>query len=153
MSRNKIVYLVGDVSLIYIVQDIGIESGLRDAIKCGDHIEAAKAIRSQLHTDDAASEESLRFQVNSLEELVFLTGYDIAVCVGQAIDLSSSLTEEQRSLRIHHALEALCQVISQAGSFGAQRIMSVPYCLDTLCILIRQHWIHLPGGRSYIECG
>lgn len=128
------------------------ESTLRDVIKSGDHIEAAKAIRSQLYTNGTANEESLRFQVNSLEELVFLTGYDIAICVGQAEDVGSSLTEEQRSLRIHHALQALCQVITQAGSFGIQRIMSVPYCLDTLCILIRQHWIHLPGGRSCIKC-
>lgn len=96
----------------------------------------------------SASHDALTFQVNSLEELVFLTGYDVAVCVGQAEDPGSSLTEDQRSLRIHQALETLCQVIAQAGSSAIRRIMSVPYCLDTLCILIRQHWIHLPSGRS-----
>lgn len=98
----------------------------------------------------ASSQDALTFQVNSLDELVFLTVYDVAVCVGQAEDPESSLTEEQRSLRVHQALTALCQVIAQAGSFGVQRIMSVPYCLDTLCILIRQHWLHLPGGKSSI---
>ena len=103
-----------------------------------------------MYVDSTSCEETLQFQVNSLEELVFLTGYDIAVCVGQAEDLGSSLTEKQRSMRIHHALEALCQVIAQVGSLGVQRIMSVPYCLDTLCILIRQHWIHLSGGRSEV---
>lgn len=87
------------------------------------------------------------FQVNSLEELVFLTGYDVAVCVGQAVDVGSSLSEEQRSIRIFKALEALCQAITQTGSPGVHRIMSVPYCLDTLCILIREHWIHLPNGK------
>lgn len=96
-----------------------------------------------------SSQEALTFQVNSLEELVFLTGYDVAVCVGQAEDSGSSLTDEQRSLRIYHAMVALCQVISQAGSLGVHRIMSVPYCLDTLCILVRQHWLHLPNGRSF----
>lgn len=98
----------------------------------------------------AAKQESTIFQVNSLEELTFLTGYDVAVCVGQAEDLTSLVTEEQRSLRILNALEALCQVIAKAGSFGVQRIMSVAYCLDTLCILIRQHWLHLPSGMYNI---
>ena len=98
--------------------------------------------------ESASSQDALTFQVNSLEELVFLTGYDVAVCVGQAEDPGSSLTDDQRSVRIHQALIALCQVISQAGSSGVQRIMSVPYCLDTLCILIRQHWLHVSRGMS-----
>jgi hypothetical protein len=102
----------------------------------------------QMSSGSALTQDALTFQVNSLEELVFLTGYDIAVCVGEAEDPGSSLTEEQRSLRILRALEVLCQVIAQAGSSGIHRIMSVPYCLDTLCILIRRHWIHLPSGRS-----
>lgn len=106
-----------------------------------------------MNSDNAIGQDALTFQVNSLEELVFLTGYDIAVCVGQAEDPGSLLTEEQRSLRIYRAIEALCQVVTQAGSSGVHRIMSVPYCLDTLCILIRQHWIHLPSGRfSIMPC-
>lgn len=118
-------------------------------VESGDHIQAAKAIRSRICAASTPSQETITFQVNSLEELVFLTGYDVAICVGQAEDPGSSLTEEQRSLRIHNALEALCQVIAQAGSFGVYRIMSVPYCLDTLCILIRQHWLHLSSGRFF----
>ena len=109
------------------------------------HVKEAKSV--MLKFGSKSSSNPLTFNVNSLEELVFMTGYEIAVSVGEAENLDPSLTPEQRSVRIRSALVALLQVIAQAGSVGVQRIMSVPYCLDAFCMFMRQHWVHLPTGK------
>ena len=119
-------------------------------IEKAPHIEQAKAVK--LKTGREMAGNPLTFQVSCLEELVFLTGYDIAICVGEAEEVSSSVTSEQRSLRICLALNSLIETITQSGSVAVHRIMSVPYCLDTICIFMRQHWHHVLGARGDCKC-